>query len=99
MLSGTTMNIGIPRFSGIDPPPPPSTNNIPPITAQTPSVPNNSNNAAYAITAADHVKYHELFITYDTDRDGYVFNCVRTMNSQISFVQTNTFLIYYQLVL
>ena len=28
--------------------------------------------AAYAITQEDHIKYHKLFITYDTDHDGFV---------------------------
>ena len=30
------------------------------------------NPALYAITPKDHVKYHELFLTYDHDKDGLV---------------------------
>jgi len=37
--------------------------------------------APYAITPPDHVKYHGLFVTYDTDKDGYAHLIYTLLNA------------------
>lgn len=71
------LNIGLPRFSGIQAPMCPiATGNgkVAPISNSivmaSPVLANNAN--AYAITAVDYGKYHDLFIYYDSDCDGYL---------------------------
>eukprot|EP01036_Dinobryon_divergens_P030726 gene30726-40013_t len=71
------LNIGLPRFSGIQAPVfPTATGNgkVAPISNSivmaSPVVGNNAN--AYAITAVDYGKYLDLFIYYDSDCDGYL---------------------------
>ena len=82
MLSGSQMNIGLPRFSGIDAPSNPAvlttpgvgalpSNSFTAVASPTPATSTN-NTTAYAITAIDHGKYHDLFVSYDNDRDGYL---------------------------
>ena len=74
MLSEFKLNIGLPRFSIVDLPenlsPEAFTTALSPAPAASLSV--NNNAAAYAITAIDHGKYHDLFVSYDGDRDGYL---------------------------
>jgi hypothetical protein len=83
LLSGMQLNIGLPRFSGIDVPvnpvttpgaeTTPSSNKFTTTVASpTPTAASANNAAAYAITAIDHGKYHDLFVSYDSDRDGYL---------------------------
>jgi hypothetical protein len=74
------LNIGLPRFSGIQAPVCPTVptatgyGKVAPISNSivmaSPVVANNAN--AYAITAVDYGKYHDLFIYYDSDCDGYL---------------------------
>eukprot|EP01037_Dinobryon_pediforme_P022375 gene22375-23514_t len=71
LLSGLTLNIGLPRFAGIDLPPglgPAATGPGP--VAVAPSAAAAA--PTYAITVLDHGKYHDLFVSYDADRDGYL---------------------------
>ena len=83
LLSGMQLNIGLPRFSGIDAPVTPvalattgagapSSNTFTAAASPTPATASANNAAAYAITAIDHGKYHDLFVSYDSDRDGYL---------------------------
>eukprot|EP01036_Dinobryon_divergens_P029683 gene29683-38812_t len=81
LLSGMQLNIGLPRFSGIDVPvnpvatpgvATPSSNTFTTVASPTPAAASANNAAAYAITAIDHGKYHDLFVSYDSDRDGYL---------------------------
>ena len=87
LLSGLTLNIGLPRFAGIDLPPglgpgagPGLGSGAGPVapfpgaaTGPGPVAVAPSAAAAaptYAITVLDHGKYHDLFVSYDADRDG-----------------------------
>lgn len=87
MLSGRHLNIGLPRFSGIQlpvyyPTVPAAaekgtrtlnSNSNSCVTTALPSPPAVANKAtAYVITAVEYGNYHKLFISYDRDRDGYL---------------------------
>ena len=78
-LSSTlTQNIGLPKINGLEPPAGTLAyfvvDTTPDVAAAKPAVadgPWSGAGVAYAINAADHVKYHQLFVQYDVDKDMY----------------------------
>lgn len=62
-------NLGLPKFNGIDIPKPAPA--APPAAAAAGGV-NNEQMMKFAMNPTDHAKYHSLFLTYDTDKDGFL---------------------------
>lgn len=71
LSSSAKIALDLPKFTGIDLPKAPAPTPVPtPTAAPVAGAPPNA--AAYAIMPQDHVKYHGLFCTYDSDKDGYL---------------------------
>ena len=74
MLDNARFDLGLPKFTGIEIPAPMPTI-VPPAVAPGVASPFPSPAAGdigYAITPPEHMKYHELFLQYDTDKDGFL---------------------------
>jgi hypothetical protein len=71
LASTIRVNLGLPKFNGIDLPPPPAPT-APAPAAPAPAAPAapGVSVAAYAINPADHAKYYALFLNYDTAKAG-----------------------------
>lgn len=58
-------DLGLPKFAGVDVPPKPVQGPAHAVVAGTPS-------SLFAISPVEHGKYHNLFASYDTDKDGFL---------------------------
>eukprot|EP00981_Chlorochromonas_danica_P004233 scaffold857_cov152-Ochromonas_danica.AAC.16 len=81
LLKTSKVDLGLPKFNGIDLPSAKPSNRVPPSAglphaafpagaAPFPVAPAAA--AAFAITPIEHAKYHNLFIAYDADKDGFL---------------------------
>jgi hypothetical protein len=66
-------NFGLPKFNGIDPPAHVPVASAAPTPHQSPAPIQGQGTgqlAPYSISPAEHMKYHELFVTYDVNHEG-----------------------------
>ena len=63
MIKNARLDLGFPQFSGIE---------VPKVSAVITSPVTPSPAAGYSITPQEHMKYHEIFLSFDHDKDGYL---------------------------